>query len=113
MDTLWDRTKHTFEKILAEGEKAAERMVESVEGLGDAAKARIEKARLERALFKRFAELGNAVYELHKAPRQSPAGEAPAASGPTLEDSKVKGLLEQVAGLEEELKKAEGQLGRS
>ena len=112
METLWDRTKHAFEKILQDGEKAAERMVESFEELGDAAKARLEKARLERTLFKRSAELGNAVYELHKASRQSPEGASTGTTVPTLEDPKVKGLLEQVARLDENLKKAEEQLSK-
>ena len=108
--TLWERTKHAFERILEEGEKATGKMVESFEELGDAAKARLERTRLERALFKRFAELGNAVYELHKAAPGAGGTVAPAAK-PTLEEPRVKELLDQVANLDEDLKKVESQLG--
>ena len=112
METLWDRTKHTFERILQDGEKAAERMVESFGEFGDTAKARIEKLRLERALFKRFAELGSAVYDRHKASGQAPGGAAPGSTGSILEDPKIKELLGAVSKLEEELGKAEQQLGK-
>lgn len=111
MDTLWDRTKHAFEKILEEGEKATSKMVESLEELSDAAKARLEKARLERALFKRFAELGSAVYELHNAAQQGGGTEVSTAK-PTLEEPRVKDLLDQVASLDQDLKKAESQIGK-
>lgn len=113
METLWDRTKHTFERILQDGEKAAGRMVETFEEFGDTAKARIEKVRLERALFKRFAELGSAVYERHRASGQPPGGAAPASTGSILEDPKIKELLAAVSKLEEEIAKAEQHLGKS
>ena len=115
METLWDRTRHAFEKLLHDGEKAAERVVESFEELGGVARARLEKARLERTLFKCFAELGNAVYELHKASKQAGAETAETAAylpGSAFEDPNVRRLLEQFETLDEELKKADGQLNR-
>ena len=115
METLWDRTRHAFEKLLHDGEKAAERVVESLEEFGSVARARLEKARLERTLFKRFAELGNAVYELHKGSKQAAAETAetaPDLPGSAFDDPNVTRLLEQVATLDEELKKADGQLDR-
>lgn len=59
MASLWDRSMHAFERILEESKKATERVVESASDAGGAARARLEGARAERALFKRFAELGS------------------------------------------------------
>lgn len=49
MDTLWNRTKHAFEKIIKEGEQATQPMVESLGEMADAAKARLERARLRQS----------------------------------------------------------------
>lgn len=103
MSSLWDRTGKAFEKILEDSRKATDKVVDTVEELGDKAKARIEKSRLERSLLKRFAELGNRVYELSKA---SPAPNV-------LEDGSVKTVLASIDELEREHDKAESQLGKS
>jgi hypothetical protein len=103
--TLWDRTKHTFERILTESQKATERVVDSLEELGGVAKARLEKARLERALFKKYAELGARLYDLAK------QAALPNATPPqVLDDDEVKALLRTVGSLDVELEKVVAEL---
>ena len=104
METVWDRTRQTFEKMLEEAEKAAERVVDGFEELGDVAKARFDQARLERTLFKRFAELGSAVYEQHK---KGTTGAA------LLESAAVRVLLDQANELERDIKQAETRAQRT
>jgi len=104
METIWDRTRHAFEKMLEEAEKGAARMVDGFEELGDVAKARFEQARLERTLFKRFAELGGKVYEHQKKGTSTTA---------LLEDAAVKALLEQATQLEHDIKQAESRAQRT
>jgi hypothetical protein len=99
--SLWDRTKHAFERSLEESRKASERLAASVGEATDAAKTRLEKARLERTLFKRFAELGNRVFE------RSEAGEA---GEGVLEDPQLKELLAEIRGLDTELKKLQAEV---
>ena len=95
MATLWDRTTQAFEKTLEESRKATDRLVESLGEVGETAKARVEKARLERTLFKRFAELGNRIYE-----------QSSTTSGANcLEDARVKELLSEIGTLDGDLKK--------
>lgn len=100
MASLWERTRHAFERILEESKRATERVAETATEAGEAAKARIERARLERTLFKRFAELGNRVYE------RSQAG---APGGGLLDEPQVKELLEQIRTLDQDLKKLQGE----
>jgi hypothetical protein len=95
MATLWDRTKQAFEKTLKESRKATERAVESLGEAGETAKARVEKARLERTLFKRFAELGSRIFE------QS----STTSGADLLEDARVKELLGEIETLDSDLKK--------
>jgi len=104
METVWDRTRQAFEKMLEEAEKAAERMVDGFEELGDVAKARFDQARLERSLFKRFAEIGSAIYELQK---KGVTGAA------LLDDPSVKMPLEQAGELERDIKQAESRAQRT
>jgi hypothetical protein len=104
METIWDRTRQAFEKLMEEAEKTAERMVDGFEELGDVAKARFDQARLERALFKRFAEIGSAVYELQK---KGVTGAA------LLEDPSVKVTLQQAEELERDIKQAESRAQRT
>jgi len=98
MATLWDRTKAAFERTLDESRKATDRLVESLGEAGETARARIERARLERSLFKQFAELGSRVYEHASGP----------SAGDVLEDARVKELLERIRGLDGDLKKLQG-----
>jgi hypothetical protein len=95
MPTLWDRTKQAFEKTLEESRKASERAVETLGEAGETAKARVEKARLERKLFKLFAELGSRVFE------QS----STTSGADLLQDARVKELLGEIGTLESEIEK--------
>ena len=95
MATLWDRTTQAFEKTLEESRKATERLAESLGEVGETAKARVEKARLERTLFKRFAELGSRIYE------QS----STTSGGNGLDDARVKELLGEIGTLDNDLQK--------
>jgi hypothetical protein len=95
MSTLWDRTTQAFEKTLEESRKATERLVESLGEAGETARARVEKARLERTLFKRFAELGSRIYEQ--------SSKTPGAN--VFEDARVKELLTEIGTLDSQLKK--------
>jgi hypothetical protein len=100
-DSLWDQVRNTFDRLVEGGHRATERVVDSFEGLGDAAKVRVEKARLERALIKKCAELGTQVYTLAKQPGL-PDGRPPQ----ILDDVKVKALLQEVGTLDADLRKA-------
>jgi hypothetical protein len=102
---LWGRFRSTFERLVGGGYKATERVVDSFGELGDAAKLRVEKARLERALFKKFAELGTRVYELAK--QTALPDETPPA---VPDDDKVKTLLQDVGSLDADLKKVVAEL---
>jgi benzoyl-CoA reductase/2-hydroxyglutaryl-CoA dehydratase subunit BcrC/BadD/HgdB len=103
--TLWDRTKHAFESILSHSQKATEKVVDSLEELGDAAKARVEKARTERALLKKSAELGTRVYELSK--EAPPPGSSPVR---VFDDDRAKALLQDVGALHADLDKLAAEL---
>lgn len=99
MATLWDSSKQAFERILEESKRATELVVESAAEVGSATWARLERARLERALFKRFAELGNRVYEHAGA----------IATGSVLEEPQVKDVLQEIRNLDNELKKLQNE----
>lgn len=96
---IWDRMKQSFEKLYHEGEKAAEGIAESLEGVGSSARAQVDKARFERQIFKRLAELGGAVYELDKSQRQT-EGTAGREEPRILEDPGVRKLLDEIAAID-------------
>lgn len=104
-DGLWDRFRNTVDRLVEGGQRATERVVGSIEELGDAAKVRLEKARLERTLVKKCAELGTRVYELAKGPDGRPAQ--------VLDDDQVKALLQEVGSLDAELQKTAGELAET
>lgn len=100
-DGLWNDVRSTFDRLVAEGHRASERVVGSLTELGDAAKLRLERPRLERLLIKKCAELGTQVYHLAKGPGL-PDGRPPQ----ILDDVEVKSLLQEVASLDADLRKA-------
>ena len=104
MQTRWERSKHIFEKILEDSQKATERLVATLEELGEKTKARVERARVQRALFKRTAELGSRIFEISRASRGEEIRKDP------FEDVAVASLLQDVAKLDEEHKKIEAQI---
>lgn len=102
MQSRWERSKHIFEKILEDSQKTTERLMATLEELGEKTKARLERARVQRALFKRSAELGSRIFEIARVGgenRKDP-----------FEDAVVSSLLQDIAKLDDELKKAEGQI---
>lgn len=100
-DTLWSQVRSTFDRLVEGGHRATERVAGSFTELGDAAKVRLEKARLERRLIKKCAELGTQVYQLAKG-QGLPDGRPPQ----VLDDGEVKALLEEVGSLDADLRKA-------
>ena len=103
-DSLWGQVRNTFDRFVEGGHRVTERVVGTFEELGDAAKARMEKARLEQTLIKKCAELGTRVYELAKGPL--PDGRPPQ----VMDDDKVKALLQEVGALDADLQKAVAEL---
>lgn len=103
MTTRWERSKHVFEKILEDSQRATERLMATLEELGEKTKARVERARVQRALFKRTAELGSRIFEISRAGRGSDTKDV-------FEDGAVISLLQDIAKLDEELRKVEAQI---
>ena len=100
-ETLWSQVRSTFDRLVERGHRATERVGGSLSELGDAAKVRLEKARLERMLIKKCAELGTQVYQLAKG-HGLPDGRPPQ----VLDDVEVKALLLVVGSLDADLRKA-------
>jgi hypothetical protein len=98
-DDLWRRLRNTLDRLVEGGHRAAERVVDSFEDLGDVARLRMEKVRLERTLMKKCAELGSRVYALAKQP--GPDERRPQ----TLADGEVKALLLEIGSLDADLQK--------
>jgi hypothetical protein len=104
-DSLWGQFRNTLDRLVEGGHRATERVVGSFEELGDAAKVRVERARLERTFIKKCAELGTQVYELAKKP-----GLPDGRPAQVLDDDKVKALLQEVGSLDADLQKAAAEL---
>lgn len=98
-EKIWDRMKQGFENVYHEGEKAAGAVAGSLEEMGHSARAQLDKARFERQLFKRLAELGGAVYELDKARRQM-EDTAGRQTTSVLEDPDVRRQLEAISAID-------------
>ena len=100
--TLYEKA----EKAINQAFEVAKQSVKTVsEKAGEAAhvtKLLIEKATLEHRVSKKFAELGNRVYE--KATRQSQAI--------TLEDKEIKTIIDETKKLDLELSEVEATLDR-
>jgi hypothetical protein len=104
MQSRWERSKHIFEKILEDSQKTTERLVATLEELGEKTKARLERARVQRALFKRSAELGSRIFEIARAGVESRKD--------PFEDAVVTSLLQDIAKLDEDLKKVDAQISK-
>jgi hypothetical protein len=100
-DSLWGQVRNTLGRLVEGGHRATERAVGSVEELGDATKVRMKKARLERARFRKCAELGTQVCDLAKGPGR-PEGGPPQ----VLDDEQVKALLQDLSSLDADLRNA-------
>ena len=102
----WEKSKHTFEKILEDSQRATEALMRTLEELGQKTKARVEKARLQRSLFRRSAELGSRLYEISRNVTETePAPKV-------FEDGEVKDVILEISKLEEALKKVDAQIAQ-
>ena len=102
----WEKSKHAFERILEDSQRATEGLMRTLDELGQKTKARVEKARLQRSLFRRSAELGSRLYEISRNVTQT----EPAPS--VLEDAAIKALILEISKLEEALNQAEAQIAK-
>jgi len=100
----WEKSKHTFEKILEDSQRATEALMRTMEELGQKTKARVEKARLQRSLFRRSAELGSRLYEISRNVTET--------EPKVLQDSEIKDLILEISKLEESLKKVDTQIAQ-
>jgi hypothetical protein len=100
--TAWDRMGRSFELILAESANASDRLAASFASLGNVARTRVEKARLERALFKTFAAIGARVYMSSK--------RLPDGTQTQVLDETVETLLREAESLDADLQKVEAEL---
>jgi transcriptional regulator of nitric oxide reductase len=69
----------------------------------------VEKARIQRLLFRRSAELGSRLYELARTGGETGGSEA---MPNPLGDGTVKSLLLEISKLDEAMKNAEGQIAK-
>jgi hypothetical protein len=106
MPSRWEKSKHTFEKILEDSQRATEALMRTLEELGQKTKARVEKARLQRSLFRRSAELGSRLYELSRHVTET----EPAPN--VFEDGDIKRVILEISSLEEALKKVDAQIAQ-
>ena len=106
MESRWEKSKHAFERILEDSQRATEGLMRTLDELGQKTKARVEKARLQRSLFRRSAELGSRLYEISR----NVVDSEPAPN--VLEDGAVKGLILELSKLDDALKKADAQIAK-
>ena len=102
------RWEKAFERIVEDGQRAAGTLMRTLDELGQRTKARVEKARIQRALFRRSAELGSRIYELSRVQMGAESSEV---MPDLLGDETVKALLLDISKLDESLKNTGAQLG--
>jgi hypothetical protein len=105
-ESRWEKSKHAFERILEDSQRATETLMRTLEELGQRTRARVEKARIQRLLFRRSAELGSRLYELSRT-----GGGTDGMPNP-FGDGTVKSLLLEISTLDEALKNAEAQIAK-
>jgi hypothetical protein len=94
MATLYDRVVKGMEAALGTAQKSVEMLMGKAEDTAEVIRFRLEKARLERDISKKFAELGSKLYE--KAVREGK-------EQGILQDSEVQGLIEDLKRMDREL----------
>jgi ribosome-binding protein aMBF1 (putative translation factor) len=107
MESRWERSKHTFERIREDGQRASEALLRTLDELGQRTKARVEKARLQRSLSRRSAELGSRLYEMSRHMTESES------ASNVLEDSVIKALILEISRLDDALKTVDAQIAKS
>jgi hypothetical protein len=94
MATLYDRVVKGMEVALGTAQKSVEVLMGKAEDTAEVIKVRMEKARLEREISKKFAELGSKLYE--KAVREGK-------EEGILRESEVQDLIESLKRMDQEL----------
>jgi transposase len=94
MATLYDRVVKGMEVALGTAQKSVEVLMEKAEDTAEVIKFRLEKARLEREISKKFAELGSKLYE--KVAREGK-------EEGILRDTEVQKLIDDLKQLDQEL----------
>ena len=103
MATLYDRVVKGMEAALSTAQKSVEMLMEKAEDTAEVIKFRLERARLEREISKKFAELGSKLYE--KAVREGKEHEI-------LQDAEVQSLIEDLKRMDRELAHTQARLER-
>lgn len=94
MATLYERVVKAMEAGLEMAQKSVEALMGKAEDTAEVIKFRLEKARLEREISKKFAELGSKLYE--KAVREGK-------DQGILQDAEVQSLIEDLKRMDREL----------
>ena len=94
MTTLYDRVVKGMEVAFETARKSAETLMEKAEDTAEVIKLRLEKARLERDISKKFSELGSRLYE--KAVREGKADGI-------LKEPDLQSLLEDLTRMDRDL----------
>jgi hypothetical protein len=94
MATLYDRVVKGMEVALETAQKSVEVLMGKAEDTAEVIKVRLEKARLEREISKKFAEIGSKFYE--KAVREG-------REEGLLQDPEVQNLIESLKRMDREL----------
>ena len=111
MESMWERSRHAFERILEDSRRATHLMVGAFEQLGERAMVRLEWARVQRALLGHCAELGVHIYELSRSAAAAEAqGTSDEIDAAPLRDPKVQALLASIAQLDSEGTKLQDKL---
>jgi flagellar biosynthesis/type III secretory pathway protein FliH len=103
MPTLYDRVMQGMEFALETARKSVEALMEKAEETAEVIKLRLEKVRLEREISKKFAELGNSLYE--KAVREGK-------EEGILREPDVQRLIEALKHMDQELAHIQAQMER-
>jgi hypothetical protein len=103
MATLYDRVVKGMEAALGTAQKSVEVLMEKAEDTAEVFKFRLEKARLEREISKKFAELGSKLYE--KAVREGK-------EQGILQDAEVQSLIEDLKRMDRELAHTQARMER-
>ncbi len=103
MTTLYDRVVKGMEVALDTARKSAETLMGKAEDTAEVIKFRLEKARLDREISKKFAELGSILYE--KAAREG-------REEGILKEPDLQSLIEDLKRMERELAHAQALMER-
>jgi hypothetical protein len=103
MATLYDRVVKAMEAGLGTAQKSVEALMGKAGDTAEVIKLRLEKARLERDISKKFAALGSKLYE--KAVREGK-------EQGILQDTEVQSLIEDLKRMDSELAHAQARMER-